>query len=579
MKMLIPALLSMGVALSCGETMAAPSLILHGGKIYTAEPATPLQQAIAIENGKVLAVGSDQAILGLRGATTEVVDLQGKVLMPGLIDSHSHAIRGGLQLGQTCVDGNLLPFDQLQQRLRDGIADGKAKRGDTFIVCGLPSSYWSELPKFSRYFDHGEWADKPVLFLGWDQHTGWANRAMLRRAGVDAAYVRGLSAALQETIGQDAHGQPNGFLADDGLYALMDHLPPLSHAALVQGAHAAIDYYHSLGVTAWMDPTANDAPGQALTNQSQGMLPIYKELADRGELNVHVAALMLVDSKATPADLDDVAKVREQFADVPNLTIPGIKVFADGVPEYPAQTAAMLEPYRGTNKSGELLLDPATYPALVDAADARGWLVHVHALGDRATRVALDGVAQARKARQSGVPHSITHLQMVSPQDYDRFKQLDVIASMQLFWASADENSVDLVQPYVSPALFEHQYPARSLADHGATIAGASDWPVTTPDPWQAIYQAITRKGPKGVLAPTERLDRDTMLRVYTANAARAIRLENSIGSLKPGKQADMVLLDRDVFRVPVEALRETRALRTWFAGREVYSRPNASEQ
>ncbi|MCY1290148.1 Amidohydrolase family protein [compost metagenome] len=161
---------------------------------------------------------------------------------------------------------------------------------------------------------------------------------------------------------------------------------------------------------------------------------------------------------------------------------------------------------------------------------------------------------------------------MVNPKEFARFKPLGVIASMQLYWASADELSLDLVQPYISAMAFHYQYPARSLLKNGATISGASDWPVSTPAPWKAIYQAISRKGPKGVLNADEEIDRETMFQAYTLNSARTIGLDKQIGSLKPGKQADLILLDRDVFQVEPEALRDTRVLKTWFAGREVFN-------
>lgn len=162
---------------------------------------------------------------------------------------------------------------------------------------------------------------------------------------------------------------------------------------------------------------------------------------------------------------------------------------------------------------------------------------------------------------------------MVNPKEFARFKPLNVIASMQLYWAMADESSMDLVKPYVSAMAFMYSYPARSLLKHGATIAGASDWPITTPDPWKAIYQAVSRTGPKGVLNAAEDIDRQTMFQAYTLNAARTLRLEERIGSLKPGKQADMIVLDRDVFTVKPEVLRDTQVLQTFFAGREIFAR------
>ncbi|MNQ45168.1 N-substituted formamide deformylase precursor [compost metagenome] len=573
MKQILTLAASLVLACSSMESMAAVDLILHNARVYTAEPGQPLQQAIAVENGKVSAVGSDAQVLRLKQPDTRIIDLGGKVLMPGFIDSHSHTVKGGLQLRQANLDGELLPLDELEKRLRQWREDGKAKRGDVLSVGGLPSTYWSRIEALEQRFNQGEWADTPILFLGWDLHTGWANRAMLQRAGVDAARVKALKDEEQATIGHHSDGRPNGFLVDAGLYPVQALLAAPTTEELMAGGRAALDYYKSLGITGWMDPIANEIPGGDVNNQSVGVLPIYKALAERGELTAHVAALLMADSKATPADLDELDKVRQQFLGVPNLTLPGIKVFADGVAEVPAQSAAMLDPYKNSKKSGELLIDPAHFGELVSAADARGWLVHIHAIGDRAVRESLNGIEQARKDRKSGIAHSITHVQMVNPKEFARFKTLNVIASMQLYWAMADESSVDLVKPYVSAMAFMYSYPARSLLKNGATIAGASDWPITTPDPWKAIYQAVSRKGPKGVLNADEDIDRQTMFQAYTLNAARTLRLEDQIGSLKPGKQADMIVLDRDVFTVKPEALRDTRVLQTWFAGREIFAR------
>ncbi|MDC0689989.1 amidohydrolase [Mitsuaria sp. RG] len=573
MKQFLKIALGAGLACAALPGFAAVDLILHNAKVYTAEPGQPLQQAVAVEGEKIVAVGSDQAVLRLKVDGTRTIDLGGKVLMPGLLDSHSHAIKGGLQLELADLAGVQIPLDALEQRLRQWREDGKARRGEFLSVGGLPPTYWDDLAALEQRFNQGEWADQPILFAANDMHTGWANRAMLTRAGIDAAKIAALPAVARNTIGQHSDGTPNGFLVDAGLYPVTDLLPALTHDTLMSAGRQALAHYRSLGVTGWMDPLANELPGADVHNDSLGVLPVYRALALRGELTAHVAALLMADSKARPADLDELDKVRRQFLGVPNLTLPGIKVFADGVAEMPAQSAAMLEPYRNSGQHGELLLDPAHFGELVSAADARGWLVHVHAIGDRAVRAALDGVAQARRDRASGIAHSITHLQMVNPKEYARFKQLDVIASMQLYWASADEANLELVKPYVDAMAFLHTFPAHSLLAHGATIAGASDWPISTPDPWQAIYQAISRVGPKGVLNAAEALDRETMLQTYTLNAARAMRLERQIGSLKAGKQADMIVLDRDIFSVAPQALRDTQVLQTWFAGKPIYTR------
>ncbi|WP_194791315.1 amidohydrolase [Pseudomonas sp. UFMG81] len=573
MKRLLNIALGVGLACSALPGLAAVDLILYNAKVYTAEPGQPLQQAVAVAGDKIVAVGADQAVLRLKANGTQVIDLDGKVLMPGMLDSHAHAIKGGLQLKLADLAGEQLPLDTLEQRLRQWRADGKARRGEFLSVGGLPPSYWDDIAALEQRFNHGEWANQPLLLAANDMHTGWANQAMLRRAGVDAAKIAALPSEARNTIGQHPDGSPNGFLVDAGLYPVTDLLPALSQDTLVSAGRMALDYYKQLGITGWMDPLANELPGADVNNRSLGVLPVYKALAENGELNAHVAALLMADAKARPADLDELDKVRQQFLGLPNLTLPGIKVFADGVAEAPAQSAALLEPYRNTGHRGELLLDPAHFGELVSAADARGWLVHVHAIGDRAVREALNGIEQARRERDSGIPHSITHLQLVSPKEYARFKKLDVIASMQLYWASADDANLELVKPYVSAMAFLHTFPAHSLLRNGATIAGASDWPISTPEPWKAIYQAITRKGPNGVLNADEAIDRQAMFQAYTLNAARAMRLEHQVGSLKVGKQADMIVLDRDVLTVSPEALRDTQVLQTWFAGKRIYRR------
>ncbi|EJL06288.1 amidohydrolase [Pseudomonas chlororaphis] len=578
MKRFIPNLLAIAVSFASMEAMAATDLVLFNGQVFTADRAQPKAQALAVADGKVLQVGSDAQIKALIETGTRVIDLGGKTLMPGLIDSHSHAIFGGLEMTSANLQDEVVGLDQLEKKLRAWRDDGKARHGDVLSIAGMSSAYWAQAEALGQRFNAGEWARVPVVFTGSDHHTAWANDAMLERAGIDAALLKNLPQAERDTIGKLADGRPNGFLVDAGWDRVAAKMPVPSSAALLNAAQSAVRYNNSLGITAWMDPAANAAPGEAVfalkpTAQTVGVLPAYKALAESGGMSAHVAALLVANPKSLPADLDVLEQVRQQFQGIPNLTLPGVKIFADGVIEYPAQSAAMIDPYSNSHKQGELLIDPEHFGELVSAIDQRGWRVHIHAIGDRAVRESLNGIAQARKDRQSGIAHSITHLQMVNPKEFARFKPLGVIASMQLLWASADDYTLDMIKPYVSALAFRYQYPAHSLLKQGATLAGASDWPVSSPNPWNAIAQAITRKGPLGVLNADERLDRETMFYAYTLNAARAIGLEQRIGSLSAGKQADFIVLDRDVFKVDEKALHETQVLQTWFAGREVYVR------
>ena len=577
MKRFIPNLLMAAMSFASLEAMAATDLVLFNGKIFTADRNQPKVQALAVQDGKVLQVGSDAQIKALIDSGTQVIDLAGKTLMPGLIDSHSHAIFGGLEMVAANMEDEVVELDELENRLRGWRDDGKARHGDVLTVAGMSSAYWAQAEALGKTFNSGEWADVPVVFTGSDHHTAWANNVMLKRAGVDATLLKNLPDAEKGTIGKLADGSPNGFLVDAGWDRVSSKMPSPSAADMLKAAQTAVSYNNSLGITAWMDPAANAAPGEPIfalkpTEQTVGVLPVYKALSESGGMTAHVAALLVANGKSVPADLDTLDKVRQQFQGIPNLTLPGIKIFADGVIEYPAQSAAMIDPYTNSHKPGELLIDPKHFGELVSAIDQRGWLVHIHAIGDRAVRESLNGIAQARKDRQSGVTHSITHLQIVNPKEFARFKPLDVIASMQLLWASADDYTTDMIKPYVSALAFRYQYPAHSLLKQGATIAGASDWPVSSPNPWNAMAQAMTRVGPMGVLNADERIDRETMLYAYTLNAARTIGLDKQIGSLTAGKQADFIVVDRDVFSVDEKALHDTQVLQTWFAGRQVYA-------
>ena len=576
MKRFTPCVLAALFTLPSLQAMAAADLVLTNGKVFTGVPGQALVNAVAVENGKIIKVGSDAEVNALADAKTRRIDLEGKVLMPGMIDTHSHPVIAGLDsLGANLLDEEK-PLPELEQWIIEQDKAGKARAGDVINIAGVSSAYWEQAQALGKIFNQGRWADQPLVLSGIDGHTGWANNAMLKRAKIDAALVKSLPANELSYVGHEADFTPTGFFAESRWDQVRGQIPAPSPQVMLKAAREAVRVNNQYGVTAWMDAASNAGGGDSLfdftaTEQSVGVLPLYRQLAENGELSAHVAALMLTNSKSKPADLEVLAKVMKQFEGVPNLTFPGIKVFADGILEYPGQTAAVIVPYKNNNKNGELLIDPEHFGELVVAAEKRGWIVHMHAVGDRAVRESLNGFEYARKLSPAPVTHSISHLQLVNPKEFPRFAQLGVIASMQLLWATEESYTVDLVKPYISAFAYGYQYPAKSLQDAGAMIAGASDWPVSSPNPWNAIAQAATRKGPLGVLNAKESVDRQTMFYAYTSNAAKTLGLDAQIGSLAPGKQADLIILDRDVFNVDEEALSDTKVLKTFFAGKQVY--------
>jgi predicted amidohydrolase YtcJ len=554
------------LALTCvslwAQGTSAERIFFHA-KVFTGNPENPYAEAVAVRGERIMAVGSLAEVLKTTSANAERIDLEGKTLFPGFIDSHSHSIDGGFGLIGADASEKVDTLEQLAPFVEAAGKSGKGKRGDVLEINGIPLGFWSHTDLLNDQFSTGAYEKQSVLLRGMDGHTAWANRALLQRAGITADFLKKLSAGERSYYGidkDDKNMQPNGFLVDAGTEKIEPLLPPRTPAELLAAGRAALEYNYSLGITAWLDPLASD-----------DVLQAYKLLADHGELISQVVAFPQVFAKDPAAELAAVQKTREVYKNVPNLHVSGIKVFADGVVEYPSQTANLSQPYKNTGRNGDLLFEPKKFAELCVAADKQGLIIHVHAIGDGAVKAALDGIAAARKSNgNSGLPHTITHEQFVRPEDFPRFRELGVVSALQLFWAEASPDTIEIVKPYLDPEIYKWQYPARSILDDGGIISGASDWPVSTANVFRATYQAETRKGSEGVLDASQDMPREAMFYAYTRNSARAMNLE-SIGTIAPGKRADLVLLDRDVLTISPEEMRETKILWTIVAGKTVY--------
>lgn len=539
----------------------AQERVFYNAKIFTAEPEHPYAEAVAVRGGKIVAVGSLQEVSKSVSSGAERVDLQGKSLFPGFIDSHSHAIDGGMNLISAEVGEDLKSLDELAAFAAEAQKSGRGMRGDILEILGLPLETWSHTDELNAKFNSGSYESQAVLLQGMDGHTGWANRVLLKRAGINKDFLKKFSEQERSYYGVGKDFEPNGFLVDAGMEKITPLLPKPNDDRLLAAARAAVQYNYSLGITAWLDPLA-----------SEDVLKAYRLLAEHGELLSQVAAFPQVFAKDPAAELAAVLKTREALKNVSNLNVSGIKVFADGVVEYPSQTANLTRPYKNTGRNGDLLFDPKKFAALCVSADKQGLTIHVHALGDGAVKAALDGIAAARQANgNSGLPHTLTHEQFVAPEDFPRFRELGVLSALQLYWANAGPDTIEIVKPYLDPEVYKWQYPARSLLDNGAVISGASDWPVSTANVFWGIYQAETRKGPEGVLDASQDMPREAMFYAYTRNSARAMKMLDTIGTVAAGKRADLILIDRDVLTVSPEEMRDTKVLWTMVGGNIVW--------
>jgi predicted amidohydrolase YtcJ len=539
---------------------ASNEKIFFHAKVFTADPQNPYADAVAIRGDQIIAVGTLPEVMKSVSANAQRIDLEGKTLFPGFIDSHSHSIDGGLGLIAADASEKVESLSQLPPFVAEAKKSGRGMHGDILEILGLPLEFWSHPDTLNSEFSTGPYANQNLLLRGMDGHTAWANHALLDRAGITSEYLKKLTPDQRAYYGIDKQGQPNGFLVDAGTEKIEPLLPKPTPDKLLAGGRAALQYNYSLGITAWLDPLA-----------SENVLQAYKLLADHGELNSEVDAFPQVFAKDPGAELAAVQKTREQYANTRHLHVSGIKLFADGVAEFPSQTAHLTKPYKNSGHNGDLLFDPRKFAELCIAADKQGLIIHVHAIGDGAVKEALDGIEAARKANgASRLPHTLTHEQFIQPEDFPRFRELGVISALQLFWADAGNDTIEILKPYLDPGIYQWQYPARSILDNGGIISGASDWPVSTANVFRAIYQAETRKGSEGVLDPSQAMPREAMFYAYTRNSARAMNLD-SIGSIAPGKRADLILLDRDVLTVSPEEMRDTKVLWTMVAGKTVY--------
>jgi predicted amidohydrolase YtcJ len=309
--------------------------VFHHVLVFTAEPDHPYAEAVAIRGDRIIAVGSREAVERVAGSGAREIDVQGKFLMPGMIDAHAHPIDGGVTLIQANFPDTADSVPKLVEFV-SGQLDNKISRlGDTLMVSGIDIGYWSHAEAIDAALSSGVFARQPIVLLGSDGHTAWANGLARKRAGITARYIRHLKSGERRFFGFDAAFRPNGFVVDEGKTKLDKSLPPPSPAVMLEAGQDAVHYMNGLGITAWLDAAVSGVVGGATpaSVEEPGVLPVYKALAERGELTAHVVAYPVVNPDVGNRQIDVVEALKAKFGGIPNLTIPGLKVFADGVVE------------------------------------------------------------------------------------------------------------------------------------------------------------------------------------------------------------------------------------------------------
>ncbi len=544
------------------------AVVFRNGRVFRADAGRTCAEAIAISDGVIVAVGGDREVADFVPAADEVVDLDGRLVIPGFIDAHIHPVLGGVELGR-CDLGEYSSPDGYAQAIAHYV---KAHPNRTWVIGGG----WS-LPAFpdgrptSQLLDVVV-GDRPAFFINRDHHSAWVSGAALRQAEIDARTPDPRDGRIE----RDSDGAPTGLLHEGAIGLVERLLPAPSQKEYDEALRRAQKYLHSLGIVGWQDALVDVAA-------SVGPHSTYLRAAEHGWLTARVDAALWWDREIAAADvethvglLDDVRRAVAERGHLYRANT--VKVMQDGVAE--TFTAGLLEPYldgcgHPTDNRGLSFLPPELLNHVVTGLDRAGFGIHFHALGDRAVREVLDALALARITNgTSDRRHQLAHLQVVHPDDIARFRAVGAIANLQPLWACHEPQMDELTIPFLGPQRVSWQYPFAALHDAGAALAMGSDWPVSSPDPLLGIQTAVTRlaaNAPVGTppLDAAQALGLADSLVAYTAGSAFAAHREST---LSVGAPADIVILDRDVFALDAERIHTARVQRTYVGGHLVHS-------
>ena len=550
--------------------MSGTVLVLRGGAAFDGHTYRP-GHGVVVAGGRVRAVAPDADLASYvaTGERVEEVDLAGGLVLPGFQDAHVHPVQGGL-LRLRCDLAELETREDYLEAVTSYAAahpelEWVIGGGWTMSVFGTAGPRADDLSAMVP--------DRPVVLVNRDHHGTWVNRRALELAGID----RHTPDPPDGRIERDADGEPTGMLHEGAMH-LVDHLvPPISQDDLYAGLLEAQSYLHGFGVTAWQDAILGEYAGGADAS------PAYLRAVEAGTLTARVRGALWWRRDLGEEQVDDLIERRERYTRG-RLVAGSVKIMQDGIAEN--FTAGMTTPYldacgHATDNLGLSFVDAAALQRHVTRLDAEGFQVHVHAIGDRAAREALDAFAAACAANGPAASernrHHIAHLQVVHPGDVPRFAALGVTANIQALWAHYDDQMVEMTIPYLGEERSTWQYPFGDLARAGAHLAAGSDWPVTTPDPLAAIHVAVNRwaygeEGRAGSepFLPEQALTLEQALAASTSGSARTNHLDET-GTLAPDALADLAVLDRDPFAGDPAEIGATRVRATYVDGERVH--------
>lgn len=535
---------------------AAPAtLVLTGGRVWTGNAKQRWAEAIAIRGETIVAVGRDADIRALVGPDTRRMELNGRFVMPGINDAHIH-FGGTTRLTQVDLN-DARSLEQMQQR----VAAHAREHPEAAWIQGFGWQYAAipdGLPHRAQL--DAVVPDRPAALASYDGHTVWVNSKALEIAGV----TRATRFEGYGEIVRDASGEPTGVLKEGAMALVRRHIPEPTHEERRAALRRGLAWIASLGITSLQN--AGGRPAE---------IELYRELLESGELTARVSFAISVSPETTEEEIRQIRALADQYRG-PRLRVGAVKIVLDGVIE--THTAAMLAPYADAPEtSGRPSYTSEQLRRAVALADRAGLQVYIHAIGDRAVRMALDAFEHVRQ--QNGGRDSrfrIEHIETIAPSDIPRFARLGVLAVMMPI--HADPGTVVVWSKAVGTERTRRAFPWRQLERAGARLVFASDWPAAISiDPRRGLQVAVSRQTPEGKPAggwvPWQRVSLESALRAYTAAGAFASSEEGIKGTLEPGKLADLVVLGADPFRLAAADLPQCRVEATIIGGQVIYTR------
>jgi predicted amidohydrolase YtcJ len=550
------------LSVAAAPSVAAADLVLRNGAIYTVDSARSWAEAVAIKDGKIVFVGRD-AELGERvGSSTQVVDLKGRMVIPGMQDAHIHPISGGIEASACDLNGKR----NAEEYVAAIKAYADAHPDEPWILGGgwLMSAFGPGAMPAKELLD-AVVPDRPVYLSSTDGHTTWVNSKALEIAGI----TRATPDPADGRIDRDPKtGEAIGSLQEGAGALVGKHVPAWTLEKRIAGLRYSQHMLNAYGITAVQDAGVREPELEA-----------YAALDATGGLS-----LKAVVSQWWVRDggLEQIATMEAQRSKYTRgrVRATAVKIMQDGVMEN--YTAVMTEPYHvhGSPK-GIPMIDPQLLKSAVTALDAKGFQVHFHAIGDGAIRQCLDAVQTARETNgNSGLRHHISHIQMINPVDLPRFRPLGVIANFQPLWGWADEYITKLTTPFIGEERTRWMYPIAAMRATGAMVAFGSDWSVSTANPFIEMEVAVRRADPSipdgEVFLPEQRIALPEAIAAFTIGSAFVNGIERETGSVETGKAADLVVLDRNLFTIDPRDISETKALLTLLDGKPVHGDPAA---